>query len=177
MMRWLGPAIALAIAAVVGHIFVLQSAPTLIMSRAMAVMEERGIPLHGFARAPRMTPDTQTVVRPSPDLAYSVCRFDLSQSWHSLRVRMAAYDGYSSVSFFADNTDNFLTVRGDGEAREVLLLPPGSKRAPDNPPELVMVAPSQTGVILIRRLAPTQADYEMMSAIAANDVCEELPAS
>lgn len=168
MTRWLGPVIVLAIAAIAGHIFVLQSAPTLIMSRALALMEDRGIPLHGFSLAPRMTPDTQTVVRPSPDLAYSVCRFDFDMAPQGLRVVMAPYGRYSSLGFFADNTDNFSTFRGDGRQIALTIMPPGTDTF-----ELdTITSPSSKGLILIRRLAPTNSAYEEVEEIAKGDRCE-----
>ena len=63
-----------------GHAVVLFGAPSFIMGKAMAAMEERDVPTHAFALAKRMTPETQRVVRPSPDLAYSLCLFDFSSS-------------------------------------------------------------------------------------------------
>jgi uncharacterized membrane protein len=158
-----------AVAGVAAHVLTVQAAPAFIMGRAMDAMEQRGVPLHAFSLAPRTTPQTQTVVRPSPDLAYSVCRFDFDQLDGPLTVRMAAWDNYSSLSFFDAETNNFLTLRGDGVAREVVL------HGPDAPAERASRAPTTKGLILIRRLAPTQADYDRVTGVSASDQCTADP--
>ncbi len=164
MKRFLGPIIGPIIGAVTlgiaAHFAIVYLAPQFIMDRAYTMLGERGTPMHGFQLAPQMRPETQSVVRPSPDLAYSGCRFDLSQAPNGLRVRMAAYDGYSSLSFFDAQTNNFITLRGDGKAKEVVLTRENS--------------PSEKGIILIRRLAPTQSEYAAAAQIARGDVCDVL---
>ncbi|MGB3754558.1 MAG: DUF1254 domain-containing protein [Parerythrobacter sp.] len=84
------------------------------MNRVEARLTALGTPQHAFRLAPRMTPQTQTVVRPSPDLAYSICLYDLTAAPEGLLVTMAAFDDYASLSFFDARTDNFATVRGTG---------------------------------------------------------------
>lgn len=169
MNRWIGPFVTAAVAGLAAHVFTVQAAPAFIMGRAMDAMAQRGVPLHAFSLAPRTTPQTQTVVRPSPDLAYSVCRFDFDQLDGPLTVRMAAWDGYSSVSFFDAETNNFLTVRGDGVAREVVL------HGPDAKAQTGARSPTAKGLILIRRLAPTAADYDRVTRISASDLCTADP--
>ena len=174
MKRFIGPATFLVIAALVSHFAIVYSAPGLIMDRAMTMIAERGVDysnggsrLHSFNLAPRMTPETQSVVRPSPDLAYSACVFDLDELGGDLQVKMAGYEGYSSLSFFDANTNNFTTIRGDGSGVEVLLTTHGSSNSGPNTIE----TPSSKGVILIRRLAPTQAEYDRVAEIAEADLC------
>lgn len=150
----------------VGHAAVLFLAPSFIMGRAMAAMEERGIPTHAFRLAERMTPQTQTVVRPSPDLAYSLCLFDFTGDVEAVEIEAAAWDDYASVSLFDAQTDNFARVRGDGEAIALRLLPPGSE-----PTDNAVVATSDRGIILIRRLAPTEGAYREIERIAVRDTC------
>lgn len=169
MKRWGMPILAGVVIAAAAHFMTLQAAPGFIMGRAMEAMKQRGVPLHAFILTPRTTPQTQTVVRPSPDLAYSVCRFDFSQLDGPLVVRMAAWDRYSSLSFFDAETNNFLTLRGDGELREVVLHGPEMK-APDG-----ARAPSAKGLILIRRLAPSRADYARVTGVSASDLCAAGP--
>ena len=52
------------------------------------------------------------------------------------------------------------TLRGDGEAREVVLNRENS--------------PSERGIILIRRLAPTESEFAAAALIAKGDICESL---
>lgn len=149
-----------------GHIAVLYYGPTFIMGRAMEAMANRGIPTHAFRLAPRMTPQTQTVVRPSPDLAYSLCRFDFSDGVEAVEIGMAAWDDYGSVSLYDAQTNNFVSFRSEGEPFSMRLLPPLSE-----PDGFDIPAPTEKGVILIRRLAPTQQAYREIERIAVKDVC------
>lgn len=167
MRPWISNLLAFLVIAAIGHAAVLFSAPGLIMDRVMERMEAGGVELHAFTLAPRMTPQTQTVVRPSPDLAYSICRFDFSEDARPLNVQMAAYPGYSSLSFFDARTNNFARFRGDGESVNVLLMPPGS--VADDPDQVA--APSARGLILIRRLAPRLEDYGAVYALSSGDGC------
>jgi len=170
MKKWLAPLLVAIVFAAASHAAVLHFAPSVIMGRALDKMAARGTPVNGFSLGPRTTPQTQTVVRPSPDMAYSACRFDLTRAPRGLRVRMNASPGYASLSFFDSATNNFLIVRGEGATREVVLLAPGSSTTiPDT-----AVAPTNTGVILIRRLAPTAADYEAVVKLAKGDRCDAI---
>jgi uncharacterized membrane protein len=168
MSRWAKPLLAGIVIAAAAHIATLLALPGIIMSRTMVAMEQRGVALHAFSFAPQTTPQTQSVVRPSPDLAYSLCRYDFSRIEGPLVVKMAAWDNYASLSFFDAKTNNFLTVRGDGEAREVRLYGPDTKasRQPRSP--------TATGIILIRRLAPTKALFDRAAATSDNDQCASL---
>lgn len=165
-MRLLLAALVTAIlAGVAAYQLTIRVLPGRIMDRAMAAMEERGIPLHGFALAPRMTPDRQTVVRPSPDLAYSVCRFDLSGDVNAIRVTAAPWQPYASVSFFDARTNNFATVRAEEGADVILSRHPSSDAG-------IIEAPTVRGLVLIRRLAPTPDDYVRVASDAApGDTC------
>ncbi len=171
MIRWLGAAALFLVCVAAGHVLALRAAPEFIMSRAMAAMADRGVPLHGFVLSPRITPETQTVVRPSPDLAYSICRFDLAAAPGGIRVRAGAYDGMSSISVFDDQTVNIATVRVEAEPAEFILT--GQDTPAD--PALPAIEPgSERGLILIRRLAPTAAAYDRVRRAAQNDACEPL---
>lgn len=171
MIRWLGAAALFLICVAAGHAITVRAAPGFMMSQAMAAMEERGVPLHGFVLSPRITPETQTVVRPSPDLAYSICRFDLSAAPDGIRVRAGVYDGMSSISVFDDQTVNIATVRVGSEPAEFILT------GQDQPAETAIPAirsGSERGLILIRRLAPTATAYDRVRRAARNDTCEPL---
>ena len=60
---------------------------------------------------PPVDADSREVVRPSPDLLYSGCPFDLSAG--PLRVTAVMPDTYYSISAFGDNTDNFCNTSGN----------------------------------------------------------------
>ena len=156
-------------AIVVGHLAVLYGAPGIIMHSAMTAMEQRGLPQHGFKLAPRMTPQTQRVVRASPDIAYSICLFDFSDGVDAVEIEMAAWPDYSSLSLYDARTNNFLTFRGEGERFAMRLLPPLSE-----PEGFSIPAPTKRGIVLIRRLAPNEADYRAVEKIAVKDSCRAI---
>lgn len=166
MRRWLGPLLVLALSAAAAHGLTLYLAPGLIMSRAMEALAERGVGLHRFTTPERVTPQTQSIVRSSPDLYYALCRYDLSDPATSLELRMGAWPDYQSLAFFDAQTDNFATIRGTGEPVGVRLLPPGSA-ARDG----AIVSPTAKGVILIRRLAPDEARFAAAAEAGKADLC------
>lgn len=167
MNRWIGPLLFGVVVAVGAHVALLRAAPGFIMSRAIERLAQSGVPEHGFRLAPRITPQSQRVVRSSPDLAYSLCRYDFAANDRQpLILRAVAWSDYASLSFYDARTDNFATMRGNGAPIEAVLLAPGASAGPGQ-----LVSPSDTGVILIRRLAPTEEAYAQVSALAEGDRC------
>jgi len=165
MMRWIGPIAVLAVSAPAAHWATLAYAPSVIMDRALQTLKDRGIAEHAFTSPVRITPDTQVVVRSSPDLFYSLCRYDLSEPSASLLIRMAQWPDYQSLSFFDAETNNYFTQRGTGESVEVTLVGPGNSASG------TVTSPSTRGVILIRRLAPSQELFDQAKALASDDSC------
>lgn len=172
MMRWLGPLAAALICAAAAHAATLHYAPAIIMNRAMDALAERGVALHRFTAPQRVTPQTQSVVRSSPDLYYALCRYDLSDPAKVLTLRMAAWPDYQSLSFFDAQTNNFATLRGRSDQVAVRLLSPGSAAE-----QGAIISPTRTGVILIRRLAPTQEAFDRAAALSGQDACTYAAAS
>lgn len=170
MRRWLGPVAVLVITALAAHGLTLRLGPGVIMDRAMDALEARGVALHAFTTPQRVTPQTQTVVRSSPDLYYALCRYDLSDPDARLAVAMGNWPDYQSVAFFDAQTNNFATLRGTGKPVAVRLLPPGST-AEDG----AIVSPSTRGVILIRRLAPTAERFAAAVEAGKADACRIEP--
>lgn len=166
MRRWIGPVLALLATAAGAHALTLHFAPAVIMDRAMTALAARGVALHAFTTPQRVTPQTQNVVRSSPDLYYALCRYDLGNPATRVALTMAGWPGYQSLSFFDARTDNFATLRGTGKTVSVALLPPGSA-----PQQGAIVSPTAKGVILIRRLAPSAEDFAAAAKAGAGDQC------
>lgn len=166
MKRWLGPLAVMLVTAVSAHALTLHFAPAVIMDRAMTALAARGVALHAFTTPKRVTPQSQTVVRSSPDLYYALCRYDLADPAARLNVTMGDWPDYQSLAFFDARTDNFATLRGQGREIAVRLLPPGSA-----PQEGAIVSPSAKGVILIRRLAPTAERFAAAAEAGKADAC------
>jgi uncharacterized membrane protein len=175
MKRWIGPLALCVIAALGAHWAALALAPSVIMDRALATLKDRGIALHAFTTPRRISPETQMVVRSSPDLFYSLCRYDLSSPSSVLSVRISEWPDYQSLSFFDANTNNFATIRATGrEATAQLVAQTGApesasffKPGPDD-----ITSPTTRGVVLIRRLAPTRESFDKAAEAARTDACE-----
>lgn len=171
MKRLIGPLAVCAACALGAHAATLHLAPGVIMDRAMQALAARGVALHRFTAPQRVTPQSQSVVRSSPDLYYALCRYDLGTAGAALRVTMAAWPDYQSLSFFDARTDNFATLRGTGKAVAVRLLAPGSAPQPG-----AIISPTPKGVILIRRLAPDEVRFAAAASAAKDDACRLEPA-
>ena len=140
------------------------------MDRALAVLRDRGVALHAFTTPQRITPQTQAVVRSSPDLFYSLCRYDLSQHEGTLKVTMSEWPDYQSLSFFDGSTNNFATYRGTGKSITVRLVRPNLEYLDPK----AVVSPTNRGAVLIRRLAPTQEAFDAAIEAARGDSCDRL---
>ncbi len=169
MKRWIGPLVAMVVCGIAAHFAVLHFTPGLIMDRTLSALKDRGIAEHAFTTPLRITPQTQAVVRTSPDLFYSLCRYDLSEEGSELSITMAEWPGYQSLSFFDADTNNFATIRGTGEAKNAYLI---TKRHPVGEDSHKILSPTSRGVVLIRRLAPTQELFDAAKEASVNDSCE-----
>lgn len=155
--------------AVIAHFAFLYAFPRVLMGVAMERLSGHGLHYNSWQHAERVTENSRTIVRPSPDLHYSACPYDLGHG--PITFRVTPWADYWSISFYADNSDNFF-VLDDREARqgaEIVLIRQGSK--PLEHVERVVESPSQRGVALVRRLAPTGAAFDDASAAAQTDVC------
>ncbi len=155
------------LAACVAHFAVIFATPRVMMDVAFERLSEAGVNV--WRIADRVTPLSRTIVRPSPDFAYSACVYDLSDG--PLTLRVAPWQSYWSLSLYAANSDNYFVI-DDREARsgaEIVLV----RNRRDAPPAaaLVAVSPSSRGIALIRRLAPTSAAYDRAKDVGQSDVC------
>jgi len=147
----------LALAAVT-HVIVVSQLPTFIMGRVMAAIGNGAPGNITFSDRPDET--ARRVVRPSPDLLYSVCIYDVSKN--PLRITTGAPQGtYWSVSLFADNTDNFYVfndVKAQGRPATIILIGQGQKVPPQaDGATTVISAPSARGLVLFRTLINDEA--------------------
>jgi len=112
MRRWLGPLLfGLVVAAATAWAAILYL-PYGLMNVAMDRLGQGGINTMSYGNL--ATPERQPVVRPSPDLAYSSCPYDLSKG--PVAIDVTPVPGrYSSLSLFDAATD-VIFVRNDVEA-------------------------------------------------------------
>ncbi|WP_373486815.1 DUF1254 domain-containing protein [Blastomonas sp.] len=113
MKRWLGPLLVLGVAATIGWYATLAAAPQVIMARAWdRLAEQAGV--NRMTHSPLVTASRQTIVRPSPDLAYSVCAFDLSDAPLAIHAQpvpghywsLTVFDHQTNVAFVASDRDS-----------------------------------------------------------------------
>lgn len=155
--------------AVAVHFAAVYAAPNLLMNIAIKRIGATA-GLNTWRLADRVTAASRQIVRPSPDFAYSTCVFDLSQG--PVVITTAPWNAYWSLSLYAANSDNFFVI-DDREAHhgaEITLVRRG--RAHPESASMVVESPSERGIALIRRLAPTPDAYNAAKSIAVEDVCE-----
>ncbi len=167
-------ALSTAVSAIGVHLAVIDRLPSFIMSRAFTGLQEAGLPWNTWSSAPRISPQTQTVVRSSPDLAYSVCMLDLSRGPILLTAPMGP--DYGSLSVFDDDTTNvFITgVHGAGAPVDVVVAAPDQEVTGVSPDTSVVRLRSDRGLALVRRLAPDQARHEAATALVSQARCTPL---
>lgn len=163
------------VAAAAGHLIAVGAGPRLIMGEAMRRIADTAGGWNRLHHAAPVTPQSQRVVRSSPDLAYSTCALDLSAG--PARITVQPSPGYWSAAVYANNTD-VLLVRDDREAGglPVKLLVVGD-RTPliSRPDEIVVRAPGDKALVLIRRLAPDPAAFAAVDKARAGDACAAVP--
>jgi uncharacterized membrane protein len=131
----------------------------------------KGLPVNQFAFGPMTTAANQTIVRPSPDLSYSLCVFDVSNGPVLIRVEPIP-NHYWSVSIFDARTD-VAAVRSDrdtGGKPAVLALVKEGQVAPAGY-EAVPVKYDK-GVVLIRILLADKAEFAAIDALRRKSFCK-----
>lgn len=169
-------ALLFAAAAAVGHVGLVMATPHALMRIVMNRASQEGAAVNQFQFGPRTTKDSRGVVRPSPDLAYSTCVYDLSNGPVRVSAAPTPGQGYVSISVFAANTDNVAvfdtTQKPDGIefvlAREGQQTPPGTE---------VVISPSDRGIVLDRRLAANDELFAAADQARRGDKCEAISGS
>lgn len=166
-------ALAFALAVGAGHVATILAAPRAIMHVALGKMSDDGAAINRFVFGDRTTQNSRRVVRPSPDLAYSSCVYDLSGGPLLVTAAPSPDNGYVSLSVFDARTDNIAVFDTSASpqgirfvlAREGQAVPAG---------EQVVRARYDTGVILDRRLAPTAELFAAADKARRADRCAPL---
>lgn len=163
--------------AVLVHVLLVYSVPYLVMGHLQLQTKLEANEMHHF---PQPTSDSRSVVRPSPDLLYSACPFDLSAG--PLRVTARVPEGYFSLAAFADNTDNFFVLSplrqqqagaSLGDNVVLVLLREGQDYAPREG-EQVLQSPSTQGLVLLRYLVEEPSRLSELSALQHEASCSTL---
>ena len=160
-------------AAVMGHVGLVLAVPNVLMGVAMSRMSADGAAINRFEFGSRTTKDSRRVVRPSPDLAYASCVYDLSKGPLLVTAAPSPNQGYVSLSVFAANTDNIAALdTAQYPAGIRFVLARKGQAVPAG--ERVVESPSDKGIILDRRLAPTAELFAEVDQARQADRCEQL---
>ena len=143
------------------------AAPRLILAVAHERMAERAGGVNRMLPAPPPAPGVEEIVRPSPDLLYSICAFDLSDG--PVEITAAATEAYLSLAVFDAATNNILTLRGQPGEPVALRL----ALAPDASGE-TRVSPSARGIALVRRRVSTPDTLAAAQAAQSSDACRPI---
>jgi uncharacterized membrane protein len=156
------------IVAVATHIVAIFATPTVLMN--VALQRLGGGRYNGWHLGERVTQASRAIVRPSPDFAYSACPYDLSSG--PVRIHVTPWSDYWSLSLYANNSDNFF-VLDDREAQngaDILVIRAGSA-PPQRETATIVPSPTERGIALVRRLAPTPDAYTAAAQVSHTDVC------
>lgn len=127
-----------------------------------------------FARPP--TAKDRVIVRPSPDLHYSILCYDVSRG--PLRIRASIPEGqYWSISGYSERTDNFFIIndlKAKSNPIEVVLVPRGARYLNATGRAHMVRAPSRRGIVLIRTVIPSRADLPRLREIQKQSSAELL---
>jgi uncharacterized membrane protein len=173
--RWIAATL---LVAVVVHGASVLLLPRFIMFRTMAAIS-KSAGINAALQAPRPTSRSRGVVRPSPDLLYSICVYDLSEAGGAIEVHTKDMpETYWSVSVFDANTDNFYALNDrqakNGAADFVLVAPGMSAGGGRLPPVL---SPTNRGIVLFRTLVNDEANLAAIDAARHHAGCEPYKAA
>ncbi|PXW79446.1 putative membrane protein [Blastomonas natatoria] len=172
MSRWIGPIVVAVIAALAAWYATLAATPTVIMDRAWERLAEQA-GYNRMAHTPLVTADHQTIVRPSPDLAYSICAFDLSQSPLEVMANPVP-DHYWSLTVF-DSVTDVAFVESDRDTKGApirVVLATADQQVPKGARKIVM--PDARGVALIRVLLKSRGEIGAVDAYRKQSFCRPL---
>ena len=177
MRPWVKILLAVVIIAAITHVVIILASPYLIMRSAMGGMLARtggaNIPLS----TPTATATSRAVVKPSPDLAYTVCVYDISQG--PVLIGGVPSSAYWSIGLYAANTDNFHVITPKAsvgghvnvvlaKSRDRAEIPAWKREYP------VVVPPSQRGIVLWRYLVLDEAGLVDARAAQKTAICQAL---
>lgn len=174
MRRWIGPVVLALVAGVATYFFTLSRTPTTLMSAAVSRLSNGG--MNTFTHAPLATEKSRAIVRPSPDLGYSSCPFDLSAGPVAISVPVVPAR-YWSLSVFQANTDvAFVRNKVDSGGKPIGVVIALAGQAVPSGMQAVRVQGAK-GVALIRILVDDRAAFAEIDKARRGAKCLVLPAT
>ena len=168
MRKWLGPILLGLVVAAATAWAAIAYIPYGLMNVAMDRLGQGGVNSMSYGNL--ATPERQPVVRPSPDLAYSSCPYDLSKGPAAIDVAPAP-GRYSSLSLFDAATD-VIFVRNDVEAggKPYRIIVARQGQAVPAGAEIVRTSHDR-GIALIRLLLKDPTEIGALDAVRRQSSC------
>lgn len=174
--RWLPPiAFGLILMGIAHHVTLVQTPRLLMAAATRRVASAAGY--NTLFHAPLATADARAIVRPSPDLAYSSCPFDLSKGPVLIDVAPVPA-GYWSLSVFDARTDVAFVrnnIQAGGKPIRVALLGEAGGQAP--PGYEPVPVKGARGIALVRILVDDRARFPAIDAARRASGCRALSPS
>ncbi|HEX7849015.1 MAG TPA: DUF1254 domain-containing protein [Sphingomonas sp.] len=172
MRRWLFPLLLGAALAFVGYHVALAQFPRVLMELATHRIA-KGVGYNRMVAVPLATDKARAIVRPSPDLAYSSCPFDLSngpvlvdiEPVPALYWSLSIFDSRTDVAYVRNNID------AGNQPIRVAIAQPGQP-VPDG--MTAVRVNGTTGIALLRILAPDRARFGAIDAARKKSSCRAL---
>jgi uncharacterized membrane protein len=163
--------IATIIVAIIVNLIIVLRMPYNIMK--ITLKQRMNYPSNQWVFATPSTHRHRAVVRPSPDLLYSICCYDVSRQ--PVHLTAVVPDNYWSISGYAMNTDNFFVIN-DTQVKsnpiEVILTRKGTTYRDTTGEAHVITAPSDKGIVLIRTVITGKADSTRLVEIQKKSTAE-----
>ena len=171
ILKWL---LATLVVAAVVHIALVFAVPRYIMYRTMTGIARNAGGFNVMTHGKRPTSASRGVVRPSPDLLYSSCIFDLRAAGGAVHVHASGMPKtYWSVSLFDAATNNFYVVndrKAGSDGVDFLIVAPRHSAGGTKLP--VVVAPTNRGIVLFRTLIDDDKRLAEIDAARRHAACE-----
>ena len=174
MKNWIKLVVITLLLAAVIHVATVAVLPYGITLHTLAGMKQKTTDgqMNMIYQAPPITADSRDVVRPSPDLLYSICVYEVSDKPLHI-VAPIPDDTYWSMSSYAINTDNFFVVNdrtAKSNPADILLV---GENMPyhDARDSEVVIAPSNMGVILFRILVTDESELNDLMQVQEQAYC------
>ncbi len=153
------------------HGLLVMATPRLIMRVALFGMN-RVAGTNAMYHAPLPNADSRSVVRPSPDIAYSVCVFDLSQGPVSIQAPVG--DSYTSLAVYAANTDNIFAISDSDVTDGVLRVRIVEEDASENgaPDTHVVRSPTARGIVMLRAVVTDPSHFQALDGLRRTATCQ-----
>lgn len=174
MKNWVGPIVLALLAGIAGwHGALALSTFGLMEAAIRRVSMGGGMNVMHYGTLP--TPANQPIVRPSPDLAYSTCPYDLSKG--PVLISVTPVPGrYTSLSIFDARTDVAFVrndVQAGGKPFDIVLARVGQPVPAGK--EVVRVGYDR-GIALVRQLLNAPSEIATLDGIRRKTTCRSLTA-